>query len=290
MKLRITYRAILLLLTLAVIPAVPLLIISLGVDSAEYVMRGTFELHSHGNRLNFGSTYLELLSRMATFNFGHSVVTGQPATWLVLCGLAESCKVILPAIVVAYIVGTMIGLGIRMNPALGRIVSVGRVVFFVPIVVFAYLMAFTLSYAGISSTSPLRYLIAACALAIFPVYLVIQAASRTVDEVSRSEPFQFHLATGFSNADIWSQFYWRLLAVDYLAFAVHMLVFMFGFLFFVEVPLGIDGMGPRFVSAVYRYDYPVIVGFCSIAVLLIGTIGFCVDLVRSYLDPRKGYI
>ena len=159
-----------------------------------------------------------------------------------------------------------------------------------PIVVYAYLLAYLLSHVGVSSSSPLRYLVAAAVLAVFPIYLVIQSLSRTVADVGNSKAFRYHRAMGFSTADAWIKFCWRFLAIDYLAFAVHMLVFMFGFLFFVEVPLGINGMGPRFVSSVYRYDYPVIVGFCAIAVLLIGVSGFLVDLARSWLDPRKVYI
>lgn len=291
MKLRLAYRAILLLLTLAAIPAVPLLIIASGVDSAEYVMRGTLDLRpDDGDKLRFGTAYIELLSRMATFDFGDSTATGQSATRVVLTSLAESSKVILPAMLLAYVIGTGVGLGVRKSPTLTRIMQSCRFVFFVPLVVFAYLFAFILGYAGISSASPTRYFAAACVLAIFPVYLVMQSVSRTITDVSNSRPFRYHLAMGFSPTDAWTQFCWRFLAVDYLAFAVHMLVFMFGFLFFVEVPLGIDGMGPRFVAAVYRYDYPVIVGFCSFAILLIGVVGFCVDLARSRLDPRRAYL
>lgn len=291
MKRRITYRAILLLLTLAAIPAIPLLIIASGVDSAEYVMRGTLELRpDSGDQLHFGAAYIELLGRMATLDFGKSTATGQSATRVVLTSLAESSKVILPAVICAYVIGTTIGLGVRRSPLLARVMRACRFAFFVPLVVFAYLLAFLLGHVGLSSASPLRYLVAASVLAIFPVYLVMQSVSRTISDVSASKPFRYHLAMGFSSTDAWTKFCWRFLAVDYLAFAVHMLVFMFGFLFFVEVPLGIDGMGPRFVSSVYRYDYPVIVGFCSVAILLIGSLGFCVDLARSYLDPRRAYI
>ena len=291
MMLRVTYRIILLLITLAVIPAVPLLVILSGVNSAEYVMRGTLDLPqgSQGD-LEFGATYVELLGRMAVLDFGRSTATGQSARTVVISSLAESAKVILPAMVIAYGIGTMIGLGVRISPLVARIMRWLRFIFFVPIIVFAYLLAYLLSYVGVSSVSPLRYLVAAAVLAIFPIYLVIQSVSRTVANVGTSKFFRYHRAIGFSTTEAWAKFCWRFLAIDYLAFAVHMLVFMFGFLFFVEVPLGVDGMGPRFVSSVYRYDYPVIVGFCAIAVLLIGVSGFLVDLARSWLDPRKVYV
>lgn len=291
MKLRVAYRVLLLLLTLAAIPAVPLLIILSGVNSAEYVMRGTLDLREGSqDGLDFGATYIKLLGRMVVLDFGRSTATGQPARTVVVSSLAESAKVMLPAMVIAYGIGTMIGLGVRISPLVARLMRLLRFTFFVPIIVFAYLLAYLLSYVGVSSSSPIRYLVAAAVLAIFPIYLVIQSVSRTVANVGTSKFFRYHRAMGFSTTDAWAKFCWRFLAIDYLAFAVHMLVFMFGFLFFVEVPLGVDGMGPRFVSSVYRYDYPVIVGFCAIAVLLIGVSGFLVDLARSWLDPRKVYI
>lgn len=291
MILRVTYRVFLLLLTLAAIPAVPLLIILSGVNSAEYVMRGTLDLHQVSpSSLDFEATYFELLSRMAVLDFGRSTVTDQLAGAVVLNSLLESAKVMAPAMFIAYGVGTIIGFGICRNLLIAQFARWLRFIFFVPIIVFAYLFAVLLGHAGIGSDSPIRYLAAAGILAIFPVYLVMQSVSRTVSEVSVSKAFQYHLAMGFSAPDAWAKFCWRFLAIDYLAFAVHMLVFMFGFLFFVEVPLGINGMGLRFVSAVYRYDYPVIIGFCSVAVLVIGVGGFCVDLARSMLDPRRVYV
>ncbi len=292
MKQRITYRLLLLLLTLAMIPAVPLFIILSGVNSAEYVMRGTLNLSEASSKQNlqFGEVYIDLLGRMAVLDFGQSTATGQPARTIVASSLAESAKVILPAMLIAYVIGTLVGVGIQMSSLIGQLMRWLRFTFFIPIIVFAYLLAYLLSYAGVSSISPLRYLVAGAVLAIFPTYLVIQSVNRTIVDISSSKFFQYHLAMGFSTPDAWARFCWRLLAIDYLSFAVHMLVFMFGFLYFVEVPLGIEGMGPRFVSSIYRYDYPVIVGFCSIAVLLIGVIGFLVDMARSWLDPRKVYV
>lgn len=291
MKLRLVYRTIFLLLTFAAIPAIPLLVIATGGGSAEYVMKGTLDLRSDSSSsLDFGAAYVELLGRMVVLDFGKSTATGESATRVIIRSLGKSCKVMLPALVIAYLMGTAIGLGICRNPAVARIMLASRFAFFVPIVVFAYLLASLLSYAGISSTSSLRYLVAAAVLAIFPIYLVMQSVSRTVAEVSDSKPFRYHLAMGFSVREAWTKFCWRFLAIDYLAFAVHILVFMLGFLFFVEVPLGIDGMGQRFVSAVYRYDYPVIVGFCAMAVFMVGVLGYLVDLVRSRLDPRRIYV
>ena len=291
MLLRIVFRIMLLLTTLALIPAVPLLIILSGVSSAEYVMRGTLDVHgAGGDKLAFGSAYIELLSRMAHLDFGNSTSTGQPARTVVLRSLVESTKVILPAMLLAFAGGTALGLGNRSSRLCAAVLRWFRFAFFIPIVVFSYLLAYILSHMGVEGSSAIRYLAAAVVLAIFPMYIVIQSVNRTVAMIETGSFFRYHRATGFTEGKIWTKFCWRFLAIDYLSFAVHMLVFMFGFLFFVEVPLGIDGLGQRFVASVYRYDYPIIVGFCVITILLIGVGGFIADIARSHLDPRTMFV
>ncbi len=61
---------------------------------------------------------------------------------------------------------------------------------------------------------------------------------------------------------------------------------MLGFLYFVEVPFGINGMGYRFVSSIHRFDYPVIIGFCIFTILILSFVNILVDLLKLKLDPR----
>ena len=91
---------------------------------------------------------------------------------------------------------------------------------------------------------------------------------------------------GLSHTFTWRTFCKEIVAVEYLSYFENIIIYMLGFLYFVEVPFGINGMGYRFVSSIHRFDYPIIIGFCIFAILILSLINILVDLLKLKLDPR----
>jgi len=58
----------------------------------------------------------------------------------------------------------------------------------------------------------------------------------------------------------------------------------------VEAPFGIDGMGYCFVMAVHRYDHPVIIGYCILAIVILALIGLVIEVLKAGLDPRISHV
>jgi len=111
MRKRIIYRTLFLLSTVLIIPLLPILIIYLGVSSPEYVIKGTLniDLSSIGTS-NYWDIYIKFLSRIIHFDFGNSISSGQSVITGVSSGIFESFKIILPAIIISYLIGTAIGI------------------------------------------------------------------------------------------------------------------------------------------------------------------------------------
>jgi peptide/nickel transport system permease protein len=123
-------------------------------------------------------------------------------------------------------------------------------------------------------------------LSVYPVYVIANALEKTLSELKDSDFILFHKAMGFTAGEIWQKFCYKFIIIDYLSFFENMLIFMIGFLFFVEMPFGIHGMGYRFVTAIQRFDYPVIIGFCIFGIMLLSVVGLIVEAMKLRLDPR----
>jgi peptide/nickel transport system permease protein len=287
MQKRIIYRIVLLVLTILVIPLVPIVIIFVGVSSPEYVIKGTLNMDlSQTEAVNYWKIYTGFLSNIIRFDFGTSTATGKSVISIVSTGILESLKIIIPSIFISYIIGTLIGILSEKNKRVNSAWNKLQFIFYVPMVVISYLLLYFLSFIGVNFLSNIKYIAAMTALSVYPVYVITNALKKTLNELKSSDFFLFHRALGFSVSEIWKKFCYKFIIIDYLSFLENMLIFMTGFLFFAETPFGIYGMGSRFVNAIQRFDYPVIIGFCIFAIILFSIVGLIVDAIKLSLDPR----
>ncbi|MCJ7516224.1 MAG: ABC transporter permease [Dehalococcoidia bacterium] len=287
MRRKIAYRVVFLGLTILIIPLVPIAIIFAGVSSPEYVIKGTLNIDlSQMATLNYWEVYTSFLSHIIRFDLGTSVASGKPVIGIVLSGINESLKIMFASILFSYIVGTFVGICIERSKRANRVWNSSQFVFYVPIIVFSYLLLYFLSFIGADFLSPIKYAAAMLALSVYPIYIVANTLKKTLQELRDSDFFMFHKALGFDSGQIWRKFCHKFIAIDYLSFLENMLIFMMGFLFFVETPFGIPGMGYTFIVAIQRFDYPVIIGFCIFAIIFLSIVGLIVDGVKMRLDPR----
>ena len=287
MQKRIIYRISFLALTILVIPLVPIVIIFAGVSSPEYVIKGTLNMDlSQMQAMSYWEIYTNFLRNIICFNLGTSTASGKSVISIVSSGILESLKIIIPSIIISYIIGTLIGIWAEKSKRANSIWNKSQFIFYIPIIVISYLMLYFLSFIGVDFLSNIKYIAAMVALSIYPVYVIANALKKTLQELGNSDFFMFHRALGFSMDKIWKKFCYKFVVIDYLSFLENMLIFMIGFLFFVETPFGIHGMGYKFVIAIQRFDYPVIIGFCIFGIILISIVGLIVEAVKLKLDPR----
>jgi peptide/nickel transport system permease protein len=287
MQRRIIYRIAFLALTILVIPLVPIVIIFAGVSSPEYVIKGTLNMDlSQTQAVSYWRIYFRFLRNILCFDWGTSTASGQSTLSIVFSGMLESLKIIIPSIIISYMIGTLIGISAEKSKRANSVWNKSQFIFYIPMIVLSYLMLYFLSFVGIDFLSNVKYVAAIIALSVYPVYVITNALRKTLQELGSSDFFLFHMALGFNTGEIWKKFCYKFIVIDYLSFFENMLIFMIGFLFFVETPFGIHGMGYKFVIAIQRFDYPVIIGFCIFGIILLSIVGLIVEAIKLKLDPR----
>jgi ABC-type dipeptide/oligopeptide/nickel transport system permease component len=287
MQKRIIYRIIFLILAILFIPVVPILIIFAGVSSPEYIIRGTLNIDlSQIEMMNYWEIYTIFLSNIVRFNLGTSTASGQSVISIVSSGMLESLKIIIPSIIISFIIGTLIGIWTEKSRRANSVWHKLQFTFYIPMIVISYLLLYFLSYIGVDFLSNIKYITAMMVLSIYPIYVITNALKKTLQELGNSNFFLFHSALGFDRGEIWKKFCYKFIVIDYLSFFENILIFMIGFLYFVETPFGIHGMGYKFVIAIHRFDYPVVIGFCILGIILLSIVGLIVEPVKSKLDPR----
>ena len=284
---KIVYRIIFLAFTVLIIPVVPILVIFVGVSSPEYVMKGTLNIDlSQTEATDYMKVYTTFLMNMLRLNLGTSATSGKSVISIVSSGMLKSLIIIIPSTIFSYTAGMLIGIWTEKSKIANAIWSKSQFVFYIPMIAFSYLLLYLLTFAGVDLLSNKRYLAAIIALSLYPVFVISNSLKKTLVDLRRSDFFLFHKSLGFGEDRIWNKFCRKLVLVDFLSYLENILIYMFGFLYFAETPFGINGMGHKFVFAVQRFDYPVIIGFCVFGILLLSTVGLMVDILKLRLDTR----
>ena len=272
-------------ITILLIPLLPIVIIFLGVSSPEYVIYGTLNL-STSQSYSAWELYTSFLKHIVLLDFGTSTSSGQPVLGEVFSALGSSFTIIGIAVVLSYVFGTIAGLLSTRYSFFEKIWTKTEFIFYIPMIVFSYLVLYFLDRVGIDFLSDIRYLFAGLILSIYPFHIVSKSIYKTLYRLKESDLFVCHRSYGFSDGEIWRIFCKRYVAIDYLSFFENLIIFMFGFIFFVETPFGINGVGQKFVIAIQRFDYPVIIGFCVFSIILFSIIGIISEWVKVVIDPR----
>jgi len=282
---RIIIRMVFLGVTILIIPLLPILIIFLGISSPEYVIYGTLNLDV-SQSLSAWEIYTNFLKNIISFDYGTSISSGQPVISEVFTAIGESIKSMVIALFLSFTIGTAAGIFSVKSKKLKNFITCIEFVFYIPMIVFSYLIIYLLDLIGINFLSDIRYIFAGFILSIYPFYIITKSLNKTILEIKKSEFFFFHTSLGFEEREIWKKFCMRYIFIDYLSFFENVIIFMFGFIFFVETPFGINGIGYRFVQGIQRFDYPIIIGFCTFSIILFSIIGIITETIKMRIDPR----
>lgn len=283
-KTTLIYRLFFLLVTILIIPALPLLIIYIGAESTEYVITGTLNM-SVSPSASVWELYLQAIKNLISLNFGTSISSGQPVFDEIIIGITQSSIIIIPSIIISYIFGTILGVLRRNNKFSGK--SKLEFVFFIPMIVYSYLFLFLSDSLGIDFTSGIKYLYAIVILSIYPTYIIYKSFITNYQSVKESEFYKFHLSSGFDKSQILKKFLTRFIAIEYLSFFENLVLYMFGFIYFVESPFAISGIGSKFIISVHRFDYPFVIGFCVFSIVLFSVISILTETLKLRIDVRQ---
>lgn len=288
---KIVLKLFFLIAAIFLIPLAPIMVIFLGMRSPEYVIKGTLNpsiLESGADK--YWNVYTEFLKKILSFNFGNSLSSGQPVIKEAISGLSESFKVIAPALAASVILGFAIGLLAERYKIFGLFWEKIQILFYIPMIAASYILLYFLDFLRVDFFSGLKYMFAALVLSLYPIYVIAKSLKNALKNFYESDFFLFHQACGFDIVQIWKKFCSRLILADFFSFFENIIIFMVGFIFFVEAPFGIRGMGYKFILASRRFDYPVIIGFSIFSIILLSIINSIIEIAKIFLDPRKANI
>ena len=273
------------LLTVAVLPLIPIAAVKLGFTSPEYLHRGVLQGPANvETEDNIAQAYMETTKGLLAATLGNSLATGQSVGRLLWGSLSAT----IPILAVALLLSLSAGLALGIAAALGRVgavvLAIAMVIACVPMVALAYL---ALDWVrGSADVAAVRILIPATLLSLYPAYLIARTTRATLADLAANENAQFLRACGFSERDVLVSQAPKPLLLRLLALVYPTILYGLSFCFFVESPFGIPGFGQRFLSAVQTLDYPVIIGFSLFGFFVLTVVELTLALAQAACDPR----
>lgn len=238
--------------------------------------------------------YGDWLVRLASLGWGESYDTGEPVRGLVAAHLGRTLLYVVPATVLAVLLGLAVGLYGALRPdsagdrslRLGTYLLLGVPNFFVGVV--------ALHLLGQPSAGPTDPLVALLTDHVLPVVLLATTIAGAMVSYTRAEAREY-VGTAFVKLVRATGGTERRVAVHVLRNAVPPLfALLFGELlavlvlgvFVIEAVFGIDGFGTLVLGAVHDRDLPVLLA-TTMVVVVVGVGGNLLgDLVSARLDPR----
>lgn len=234
--------------------------------------------------------YLDWMWNVATLDWGYSLDAGEAVFPLVASATIRTATYVVPAIVLAVALGTLIGLYAALNPD-SRLAHTGRVgsylLFALPSFWIGGLFV-SLVEGDVVARNPLLY------DHVLPIALVTTTLLGGYVSYSRAHALEYATADfvtlvrakGAGPLDV-TRHVVRNAAIPMFSMlfteAVGLLVLS---IFVVEVLFGIEGFALTFFFAVDARDVPVLLGSTMI-IIAVGVMGNVVqDLSYQYLDPR----
>lgn len=238
--------------------------------------------------------YGDWLYRLATLQWGESYLSGEPVRELVADSLARTLLYVVPATVLAVLLGLIAGLYGALRPEspgdrsvrIGTYLALGVPNFFVGVVIL-----YLLGEPRFDVLDPADAVLTAHVL---PVLLLSTTIAGAMLSYTRAEAREY-VGTAFVKLVRAKGASERRVATHILKNAVPPLfALLFGELlavlvlgvFIIEAVFGIDGFGQLVLGAVHRRDMPVLLS-TTLVVVVVGVGGnFLGDLVTTRLDPR----
>lgn len=236
--------------------------------------------------------YVDWMGNMLTLDWGNSFESGEPVFPLVADATIRTASYVVPGIILAVTIGSLIGLYAALNPG-SRLANAGRVGSYFLFAVPSFWLGGLLVGAakgGLIEPDPIWFervvptiLVTMTLLGGYVSYArahALELASEDFVTLLRAKGADSHLVVRHvvRNAAIplFSMLFTEALGLLVLG------------IFVIEIVFGIEGFGVTFFFAFESRDVPVLLG-STIVIILVGILGNVVqDLSYHYLDPRVG--
>jgi peptide/nickel transport system permease protein len=241
--------------------------------------------------------YVSFLTRLAHFDLGTSVRSGQPVVNEVLARLPWTAELAVTSIAVAAAVGMAGGLLAALNHNRRLDVVISALMLFgisVPaywfglmlIVVFAIRLQW-LPAAG--SQDPGAWVLPPLTLSAFSVALIARMTRSTMLEVLRADYVRTARAKGLVERAIVYGHAMRNALLPIVTVVGHQFGTLLGGAVLTETVFGWPGMGQLLVDALFARDYPVVQGIVLTFSTLFILVNLAVDVLYGLIDPRIHY-
>lgn len=245
------------------------------------------------------------LWRLAHFDLGNSVFTGQPVTALMAERVGPTVSVMLLTLLLSISIAVPLGVvaAWKSGSWIDRaIMSISVVGFSVPLFVVGYILAWTfalkLQWLPPQGYAPLsegvwawleRLILPAITLGLVYIVLIARITRASMLEVLQQDYVRTARAKGLGPRTILFLHALKNGAVPVITVIGIGFAALIGGTVVTETVFTIPGMGRLTVDAILRRDYPVIQGLVLVFSFIYVLVNLAVDLVYTLVDPRIRY-
>jgi peptide/nickel transport system permease protein len=245
------------------------------------------------------------LWRLAHFDLGNSVFTGQPVTTLMAERVGPTVSVMLLTLLLSICVAVPLGVvaAWKSGSWIDRaIMSVSVVGFSVPLFVVGYILAWTfalkLQWLPPQGYTPLaeglwpwlqRLILPAVTLGFVYIVLIARITRASMLEVLQQDYVRTARAKGLGPRSVLFLHALKNGAVPVITVIGIGFAALIGGTVVTETVFTIPGMGRLTVDAILRRDYPVIQGLVLVFSFVYVLVNLAVDLIYTLVDPRIRY-
>ncbi len=234
--------------------------------------------------------YLDWMGNMVMLDWGDSWATGESVTSAVSDGVVRTGMYVLPSVVLAIIIGTLIGLYAATRPE-SRLANLGRgsaYLFFAVPSFWLGGLCVSLVVGGVIDRPDLWF------DHLLPILFTTMTLVGGYVSYSRAHALEYTStdfvslvrAKGASPLRVTRHIVRNAAIPLFSMLFVEVLALLVLAVFVIEMLFGIDGFGLLFFNGVTERDLPVVLGG-SMVVIVLGVVGNIIqDLTYSYLDPR----
>lgn len=245
------------------------------------------------------------LWRLAHFDLGNSVFTGQPVTTLMAERVGPTVSVMLLTLLLSICIAVPLGVvaAWKSGSWIDRaIMSVSVVGFSVPLFVVGYILAWTfalkLQWLPPQGYTPLaeglwpwlqRLILPAVTLGFVYIVLIARITRASMLEVLQQDYVRTARAKGLGPRSVLFLHALKNGAVPVITVIGIGFAALIGGTVVTETVFTIPGMGRLTVDAILRRDYPVIQGLVLVFSFVYVLVNLAVDLIYTLVDPRIRY-
>ena len=269
-----------------------------GADEAELEELEEQYRETYGFDRPIEERYVEWMTTIPTFQWGESFVTGEPVRAVVADRLWRTLQYVLPATVLATLLGVGVGLAGALAPQsrrdrlgrLGAYVALALPNFFVgflAVLAFGGVAEFV-EYRRVPDTLWLTHILPTVLLATTLAGALVSYARASASEYVDTAFVKLVRAKGPSEARVAAHVLKNAAPPLFALLFAELLAALLLGVFVIEAVFQIRGFGDLVLQSVYDRDVPVLLAVTYV-VALVGVFGTLLgDLVSAVLDPRTG--